>query len=62
MSLTLIDKLCKDLKEINFKGSVTLCGYGEPMLHKEYIEKSNKLGSIGGVEIITNGYILNKKS
>ena len=32
------------------------------MLHKEYIEISSKLGSLGGVEIITNGDMVNKKS
>ena len=32
------------------------------MLHKEYIEITNKLGEIGGVEIITNGDLINEKS
>ena len=62
MQMVLINKLTEDLKKINFQGAFCLCGYGEPMLHKEYIEISNKLGSIGGVEIITNGDMLNKKS
>ena len=35
MNIKLIEKLTEELKEINYKGSVTLCGYGEPMLHKE---------------------------
>ena len=52
--MTLVDKLVRDLK-INFEGSFCLCGYGEPMLHKEHIEITNRLGEIGGVEIITNG-------
>ena len=62
MTMALIDKLVKDLKKINFEGAFCLCGYGEPMLHKEYIEITNKLGEIGGVEIITNGDLINKKS
>ena len=32
------------------------------MLHKQYLEITNKLGEIGGVEIITNGDLVNKKS
>ncbi len=62
MTMTLIDKLVNDLKKINFKGAFCLCGYGEPMLHKQYLEITNKLGEIGGVEIITNGDLINKKS
>ena len=34
--------------------------YGEPMLHKQYLEITNKLGEIGGVEIITNGDLITK--
>ena len=62
MSLTLIDKLCKDLKEINFKGSVTLCGYGEPMLHKEVYEISRRLAKVSFVEVVTNGDSLTKNA
>ena len=32
------------------------------MLHKDYIDITNKLGEIGGVEIITNGDLVNEKS
>lgn len=62
MTMKLVDKLVSDLKKINFEGAFCLCGYGEPMLHKEYIEISNKLGELGGVEIITNGDMLNIKN
>ena len=61
MSLTLIDKLTEELKEINYKGSVTLCGYGEPMLHKEVNSISNKLSEASLVEIVTNGDTLKPK-
>lgn len=59
MSRLLIDKLANNLKKIKFKGSITLCGYGEPLLHKdiEYIVK--KLSEISNVEIVTNGDVLN---
>ena len=61
MEITLIKKLVSDLKEINFEGAFCLCGYGEPMLHKEIYEITNILGDVGGVEIITNGDTLTKK-
>ena len=62
MTMVLIDKLVEDLKKINFNGAFCLCGYGEPMLHKEFYEIVNRLGVIGGVEIITNGDLINKKT
>ena len=39
MGRDLIDKLYRELKKINYGGSIALCGYGEPLLHKdiEYI-------------------------
>ena len=62
MSMNLIKKLTSDLKKINFSGAFCLCGYGEPMLHKELINITNELGSLGGVEIITNGDLINHKT
>jgi len=61
MSRLLIDKLANDLKKIKYGGSVTLCGYGEPLLHKdiEYIVK--KLSMVSNVEIVTNGDVLSHK-
>ena len=61
MSLSLIDKLCNELDEINYKGSVVLCGYGEPMLHKDINLISKKLSKVAFVEIVTNGDTLNSK-
>ena len=49
MQLVLIDKLSKDLQKINYKGSVVLCGYGEPMLHKEINEISKRLAKVSFV-------------
>lgn len=55
MSMVLIDKLTQNLKQINFKGSVVLCGYGEPMLHKDIFQICNKLAEQAFVEVVTNG-------
>ena len=61
MKLSLIDKLCNELKEIKYKGSVVLCGYGEPMLHKEVNIICKKLSEVSFVEVVTNGDTLNPK-
>ena len=55
MSKKLIDKLHDDLKKMKYRGSIALCGYGEPLLHKdiEYIVK--KLSRVADIEIVTNG-------
>ena len=62
MTTQLIKKLVNDLKKIKFDGAFCLCGYGEPMLHKQLIEISNILGEVGAIEIITNGDMINKKT
>jgi radical SAM protein with 4Fe4S-binding SPASM domain len=59
MSIKLIDKIHQDLKKINYKGSITLCGYGEPLLHKEIEYICKKLSKVSSVEIVTNGDPLN---
>ena len=60
MEMSLIDKLCNDLKEINYNGAFCICGYGEPLLHKNYLSIVNKLAQVGQVEIITNGDTIKK--
>lgn len=62
MEIDLIDKLCSDLREINFEGAFCLCGYGEPLLHKNYINIIDRLSEIGPVEIITNGDTINENA
>ena len=62
MNRNIIDKIHDQLQEINFNGTISLCGYGEPLLHKDigYIVK--KLSSVSTVEIITNGAVLSPKN
>ena len=61
MNMKLIEKLTEELKEMNFKGSVVLCGYGEPLLHKDIYKISKKLAEVAYVEIVTNGDPLTKE-
>tara|TARA_Y100000389_G_scaffold201648_1_gene244908 strand:- start:1055 stop:2293 length:1239 start_codon:yes stop_codon:yes gene_type:complete len=61
MQMNLINKLTEELKEIKYKGSVTLCGYGEPMLHKDINLICKKLSEGSFVEVVTNGDPLNAK-
>lgn len=61
MSRDLINKLSKELKKINYSGSIALCGYGEPLLHKDIEYITFKLSKVSNVEIVTNGDVLNPK-
>jgi radical SAM protein with 4Fe4S-binding SPASM domain len=61
MSKKLIDKLHDDLITMNYKGSIALCGYGEPLLHKDIEYIVQKLSNVSNVEIVTNGDPLNYK-
>ena len=61
MSRSLIDKLTLELKQIKYRGAVTLCGYGEPLLHKDILFIVNKLSEASAVEIVTNGDVLTSK-
>ena len=61
MKLELVEKLCTDLKKINFEGAFCLSGYGEPTLHTELHEMIYKLSLLGAVELITNGDTLSPK-
>ena len=61
MNRKVIDAIHDQLLEINFSGIISLCGYGEPLLHKDinYIKK--KLSNVSRVEVITNGDVLSTK-
>ena len=61
MSRTLIDKLTSDLKKIKYRGSIALCGYGEPLLHKDIYYITKKLSETASIEIVTNGDVLTSK-
>ncbi len=61
MTRPLIEKIHDELKDMNFRGAIALCGYGEPMLHKDINWIVKKLSNVAPVEIITNGDVLTSK-
>ena len=58
MSIDTIANIADELRELQFKGAVALCGYGEPMLHNDIYTVVKELHDID-VEIVTNGDKLN---
>ena len=62
MNRAIIDKIHDQLKEIEFNGTISLCGYGEPLLHKDINYIIKKLSNVSNVEVITNGDVLNAKN
>lgn len=58
MTNKIINEIHDQLLEINFNGTISICGYGEPLLHKEISSITKKLSNVGKVEIITNGDVL----
>ena len=61
MSRKIIDKIHDQLLEINYSGTISLCGYGEPLLHKDITYIVKKLSNLSPVEIVTNGDVLSSK-
>jgi len=61
MTRKIIDEIHDQLLEIHFEGTVSLCGYGEPLLHNDITYIVKKLSNVSRVEIITNGDVLSPK-
>jgi radical SAM protein with 4Fe4S-binding SPASM domain len=62
MSRLLINKLTTELKKMKYRGAIALCGYGEPLLHKDILYITKKLAEAASVEIVTNGDVLTSKT
>jgi radical SAM protein with 4Fe4S-binding SPASM domain len=58
MSMGLIEKIDSELKELNYAGSIVFSGFGEPLLHPEYLKIIHILSSYH-LELVTNGDRLN---
>ncbi len=61
MNRKIIDEIHDQLLEIHYDGTISLCGYGEPLLHKDINYIVKKLSNVSKVEIVTNGDVLSSK-
>jgi radical SAM protein with 4Fe4S-binding SPASM domain len=61
MTRAMVDKIHDQLLDMKYKGAIALCGYGEPLLHKDINYIVKKLSNVAPVEIITNGDVLTSK-
>ena len=61
MTRKIIDEIHDQLLQISFSGTISLCGYGEPLLHKDISYIVKKLSNVSKVEVITNGDVLSSK-
>ena len=62
MPKQLCEKIATELKDLNFKGTVMLAGYGEPMAAKNLISAINTFSAVCNTEITTDGDYLTIKS
>ena len=60
ISLKLAEKISDELKSLNYKGCLMLCGYGEPLMHREIVDLVSIFGKDIHTEIVTNGDKLTK--
>ena len=61
MTRKIINEIHDQLSDINFDGTISLCGYGEPLLHNDISYIVKKLSNVSKVEVITNGDVLSPK-
>lgn len=54
MSPDLVEKIAAELRGLDYRGIVVLCGYGEPMLHPDLMRIVATLYGLR-VELVTNG-------
>jgi MoaA/NifB/PqqE/SkfB family radical SAM enzyme len=54
MSLDLAGKVAEELHVLRYEGAVVFCGFGEPLLHPDFVELVKPFKGLH-VEIVTNG-------
>jgi radical SAM protein with 4Fe4S-binding SPASM domain len=57
MSLALAGKIADELRSLEYRGVVVLCGFGEPLLHPQLLELVSLFKGIR-LEVVTNGDFL----
>jgi len=58
MSNSLAEKIAGELRDLNYKGTIVLSGFGEPMLHPTLAELVSVFRDDIRVEMVTNGDFL----
>lgn len=58
-----IDSLVNQLNEHNYSNRISICGFGEPLLHSDIYEYVSSLRQLNcTIELVTNGDLLTSKS
>lgn len=63
MSHTTIDSIADSLRNIDYRGTITLAGFGEPLLHKKlknYVQTLKNSVQLKQIKLITNGDYLDE--
>lgn len=58
MHHSLVNKMALELHRLDYKGTVVLAGYGEPMLHRDIYDIVATFAGAARVEIVTDGDLL----
>ena len=61
MPSVLYTKTAKELKELGFRGTIMIAGYGEPLLNRDVVNMCKVFSKFCNVEITTNGDPLSVK-
>tara|TARA_X000000950_G_scaffold288399_1_gene404986 strand:- start:1724 stop:2602 length:879 start_codon:yes stop_codon:yes gene_type:complete len=64
ISNKLYSKLCNELQELSYKGTIRFSGFVEPLLDKNIfnlIQNTRSMLNSVNIELVTNGDVLNKK-
>ena len=64
ISKKLYSKLCNELQELSYKGTIRFSGFVEPLLDKNIfnlIQNTRSMLNSVNIELVTNGDVLNKK-
>lgn len=61
MPIGLLEKISSELESLEFSGTVTFCGYGEPLASPYLIDAIKLFTSVSRLEVTTNGDLLTEK-
>jgi radical SAM protein with 4Fe4S-binding SPASM domain len=62
MPPSLYRKMARELKELDYQGTIVLAGYGEPMLSRSIYDMVDVFSQVARVELVTNGDVLDEDS